>query len=62
MELTNTLFIKFVLSVLIILALNLLIFKKLKFIPKLNFSLATNLFYKFQHYIKFSFLLPKPSH
>lgn len=63
MELTNTLFIKFVLGLLIILALSVLIFKQLKFIPQLNFRLKANLFYKFQHYnyIKFSLLFPKPS-
>lgn len=61
MELTNTLFIKFVLGLLIILSLDVLIIKKLKFIPQLNFSLEANLFYKFQHYIKVLLLFPKPS-
>lgn len=58
MELTSTLFIKFALSILIILALFLNNLDKIKFIPKVNFNSIANLFYNFKH--KGRFLFPNP--
>ena len=60
MELTNTLLIKFALVAQIILALYFLISRALKFILKLDFDALANLFYKFQHFINFKFLLLNP--
>jgi hypothetical protein len=59
MELTFTLFIKFALSILIILALFLINWNIIKFISKVNFNSAANLFYNFKYNGRF--LFPNPS-
>ncbi|KUJ59291.1 hypothetical protein AR687_23725 [Flavobacteriaceae bacterium CRH] len=58
MELKFTLFIKFALSPLIILALLSTFWNKFRMTSKFNFNLIANLFYKFKHYE--SFLFPNP--
>ncbi|PIF33988.1 hypothetical protein CLU81_4619 [Flavobacterium sp. 9] len=59
MELTITFFIKFALGIHIILALFFILWNKIKFIPKLDFTSIVSYFQKVFHFKIFSF--PKPS-
>ncbi|RKR05961.1 hypothetical protein C8C83_5315 [Flavobacterium sp. 90] len=59
MELTITFFIEFALGIHIILALFFILWNKIEFIPKLDFTSIVSYFQKFFHYNIFSF--PKPS-
>lgn len=59
MELKFTLFIKFALSILIIISLFISLLSKIQFTPKSIFNSLVNLFYNFKH--NRSFLFPNPS-